>query len=120
VLKSQAMKTQEINKSVVAVAISSALLSLVALPVLAAEEKDEQLDKTQLEVIQVTATKHVTNLMETPLAITALNPEALTRQNIKSVGDLTGMIPNLQFGTSNADAGVKASIRGVTSSNFTY
>ena len=31
-----------------------------------------------------------------------------------------GMIPNLQFGTSNADAGVKASIRGVTSSNFTY
>lgn len=118
-LKEYSINKQKINKSPLAIAISSALIGLVTLPTLAADEKKDELDKTKLEVIEVTATKHVTNLMETPLAITALNPESLTRQNIKSVGDLTGMIPNLQFGTSNGDSGVQASIRGVTSSNFT-
>ncbi len=106
-----------VSKTPIAAAISLALLGTMPLSAVAAEETE--LDKKKLEVIQVTATKHVTNLMETPLAITAMTPEALTRQNIKSVGDLSGMIPNLQFGISNGDSGVKASIRGVTSSNFT-
>ncbi|MCP4988043.1 MAG: TonB-dependent receptor [Colwellia sp.] len=107
-----------ISKTPIATAISLALLGAMSLPAIAAEDEKE-LDKSKLEVIQVTATKHVTNLMETPLAVTAMTPEALTRQNIKSLGDLSGMVPNLQFGTSNSDSGVKASIRGVTSSNFT-
>lgn len=105
------------NRKPLALAISTALMGMVALPTLAAEE--EKKEKEALEVIQVTATKHVTNLMETPLAITAMNPEALTRQNVKSIGDLSGMVPNLQLGLSNADSGVKASIRGVSSNNFT-
>jgi iron complex outermembrane receptor protein len=109
-----------LTKKPIALAVSAALISLVTLPAMAADEtKEDNVDKSKLEVIEVTATKHVTNLMETPLAITALNPDALTRQNIKSVGDLSGMVPNLQFGTSNGDSGVKASIRGVSSNNFT-
>jgi len=102
------------NKKPLAIAVSAALMSLLTLPALAADK-----EKDQLEVITVTATKHVTNLMETPVAVTALNPDALNRQNIKSVGDLSGMVPNLQFGTSNGDSGVKVSIRGVSSNNFT-
>ena len=107
------------NKKPLAIAVSAALMSLLTLPALAADEKSADKEKDKLEVITVTATKHVTNLMETPLAITAMNPEALTRQNIKSISDLSGMVPNLQLGTSNSDSGVKASIRGVTSNNFT-
>jgi iron complex outermembrane receptor protein len=105
-------------KTPIALAIASALLTTYTLPAIAADDEKE-VDKSKLEVIQVTATKHVTNLMETPLAVTAMTPESMNRQNIKSVGDLSGMIPNLQFGTSNSDSGVKATIRGVSSTNFT-
>lgn len=107
------------------IAVSAAIFGLISLPALGEEtsvNKDVQGNKTskkQLEIIEVTATKHVTNLMKTPLAVTALNPDALVRQNIKDLSDLSGMIPNLQFGLSNADSGVKVSIRGVSSSNFT-
>ncbi len=101
-------------------AVSVALLGLMSFTTLAEEAKDDVKEsKDQLEVITVTATKHVTNLMETPLAVTAMNPESLVRQNIKEIGDLSGMVPNLQLGLSNSDSGVKASIRGVTSNNFT-
>ncbi|QBG35929.1 TonB-dependent receptor [Litorilituus sediminis] len=107
------------NKKPLAVAVSSALLSMMTLPVIAADEAEEKTDRNTLEVIEVTATKHVTNLMETPIAVTAMNPETLTRQNVKQLGDLSGMVPNLQLGLSNSDSGVKASIRGVSSNNFT-
>ena len=116
--RTYSITNKSMYKTPIAIAIASALLTAYTLPAIAAEDEKE-LDKNTLEVIQVTATKHVTNLMETPLAVTAMTPESLNRQNIKSVGDLSGMVPNLQFGTSNSDSGVKASIRGVTSSNFT-
>ncbi|MDE3272423.1 TonB-dependent receptor [Pseudoalteromonas sp. G4] len=56
---------------------------------------------------------------QTPVSVTAMSPESLVRQNVKELSDLSGMIPNLQLGLSNSDSGVKASIRGVTSNNFT-
>ena len=85
-----------------------------------AEQTSEEAKETQkIEVITVSATKMPTNLMETPIAVTAMDPEALKRQNIRSVQDLSGMIPNLQLGLSTGDSGVRASIRGVTSNNFT-
>ena len=108
-----------INKKPLAIAVSAALMSLMTLPTMAADEEANDKEKDKLEVITVTATKHVTNLMETPLAITALNPEELVRQNVKELSDLNGMVPNLQLGLSNGDSGVKASIRGVSSNNFT-
>lgn len=108
-----------INKKPLAIAVSAALMNLMTLPAIAADEEKLEKEKDKLEVITVTATKHVTNLMETPLAITALNPEELVRQNVKELSDLNGMVPNLQLGLSNGDSGVKASIRGVSSNNFT-
>ena len=72
-----------------------------------------------IEVIMVSATKHASNLMKTPLAVSAMNPESLIRQNVRELSDLNGMIPNLQFGLSTADSGVQATIRGVSSTNFT-
>ena len=98
-------------------AVSAALLGMISLPILAEEAEDKE--AAALEVITVTATKNATNLMKTPVAVTAMNPESLVRQNVKEVSDLSGLIPNFQLGLSNSDSGVKASIRGVSSNNFT-
>ncbi len=108
----------QFSKSPVATAVSGVLIGLMSMPLLA-EEVTEASENEQLEVITVTATKMATNLMKTPVAVTALNPDSLIRQNIKEVSDLSGMIPNFQLGLSSGDSGVQASIRGVTSNNFT-
>ncbi len=94
--------------------IHAALASLAALtscPLLAAEQE-------RLEEIIVTASKRATNLMQTPLAITAFTQDFLDREGVRSARDLAGIAPNLQLGTG-ADSGTAATIRGVTSTDFT-
>ena len=110
------------SKNIVRSKLSKAIcLALMSLPmtVFAEEEPSQQKEEEGIEVIMVTATKHTTNLMKTPVAVTALNPESLVKQNVKELSDLSGMVPGLQFGLSASDSGVKASIRGVSSNNFT-
>ncbi|NTS78522.1 TonB-dependent receptor [Catenovulum sp. SM1970] len=97
-------------------AVSLAMLSMIASQVCAEENKEQQ---DTLEVITVTATKSPTNLMKTPVAVTAMNEESLRRQDVTEVRNLSGLIPNIQLGLSASDSGVQASIRGVTSTNFT-
>lgn len=72
----------------------------------------------RLEEIIVTASKRETNLMQTPLAITAFTQDFLDREGVRSARDLAGIAPNLQLGTG-ADSGTAATIRGVTSTDFT-
>ncbi|HSW07925.1 TonB-dependent receptor [Aquabacterium sp.] len=79
----------------------------------------DKAQSAELPTVVVTATRNATNLMKTPVAVSALNPDDLVRQNVKDVMDLSGMVPNLQLGLSNGDSGVLAAIRGVTSTNFT-
>ena len=91
------------------------LASLSALsvgPALAAD------DSARLEEIIVTASKRETNLMQTPLAITAFTQDFLDREGIRNARDLAGTAPNVQLGTG-ADSGTAATIRGVTSTDFT-
>jgi iron complex outermembrane receptor protein len=78
-----------------------------------AEKKDE------IPEVIVTATRQSTTLLKTPVAVTAINAEDLLRANVKELLNLSGVIPNVQFGLSSSDSGVLVSIRGVTSTNFT-
>src|SRR5262245_49429612 len=75
-------------------------------------------DDARLEEIIVTASKRETNLMQTPLAVTAFTQDYLDREGIRSARDLAGTAPNVQLGTG-ADSGTAATIRGVTSTDFT-
>src|SRR5262245_16575900 len=71
-----------------------------------------------LDEIVITASKRATNLLETPLAVTALPASALEREGVKTARDLTGMVPNVQFATG-PDSGTAITVRGVTSTDFT-
>lgn len=114
------MKGLRAKQKPISLAISAALMSFMSFSSTAAEAENTQEEKEQgIEVITVNATKAGTNLMKTPIAVTAMNPEALIRQNVKELSDISGMVPNVQLGLSSSDSGVKASIRGVSSNNFT-
>ncbi|MDC8770462.1 TonB-dependent receptor [Roseateles albus] len=84
-----------------------------------AQSGDKVSDKNELPQVTVTATRSATNLLKTPVAVTALSGDDLVRENVKELMNLSGTVPNLQLGLSSADSGVLVSIRGVTSTNFT-
>jgi len=76
-------------------------------------------DNTIQEII-VTATRHSTSLLKTPVAVTAVTQEVLTRAGITDVRGLSGQIPNLQLSTgTDGSSGVQIAIRGVSNSDFT-
>jgi len=101
--------------------ILSASLLLSVSSVLAQEDVEEIDPETGfvIEEVTVTSTKRETNLMETPLAVTALSQEDLEKEGVKSALDLSTLVPNLQIGLSPSDSGVQVAIRGITSNNFT-
>ena len=89
------------------------------LPVLAMTVAMPTTAQTAIEEITVTGTKRETNLLETPLSVTAFSQDVLDRAGVATVADLEDMVPNLQVGLSPSDSGVQISVRGLSSNNFT-
>lgn len=103
-------------------ALAAATLLALSLPALAQDRQDKQdkdKAKNELPAVTVTATRATTDALKTPVSVTALQADDLVRDNVKELLQLSGYVPNLQLGLSNGDSGVLASIRGVTSTNFT-
>ena len=84
----------------------------------AAAEKDKDNAKNELPTVIVNATRVASSLLKTPVAVTAITQEALSREGIHDVHGLSGTVPNLQI-SSGADSGVQINIRGIGSTNFT-
>ena len=76
-------------------------------------------DPNQIQEVKVTATRHSTSLLRTPLAVTALSQDQLTRKGATSLKDLAGDIPNVVIQNTGLDSAVQITIRGITSTNFT-
>ena len=98
------------------------LLGLAALgPAMAQQEEASAAGANVIviEEIVVTATKRTTDLMSTPIAVSAVSQERLTDQGVSDVTDLGDLVPNMQVGSSPSDSGVQVTVRGITSNNFT-
>ncbi len=87
---------------------------LISNGAVAADNNDDQKGKEKrIEEIVVTATYHETNLMQTPMAISALINEEIIERGISDISDLYTFIPGLSY--QSRDGGENAiSIRGVT------
>lgn len=115
---------QHLNRSFrVVLALSCTSTLLFAQAVIGQQEQDsserESSQSPEMEEIIVTATKRATDLMTTPVAVSAVSQERLTDQNVSDVTDLGDLVPNMQVGTSPSDSGVQVTVRGITSNNFT-
>lgn len=100
------------------VAVANALGVMASSGMAQEVAKPEEMNKDQIQEIKVTATRHSTSLLKTPVAVTAITQENLTREGVTDVRGLSGAVPNFQISTG-ADSGVQLSIRGVSSNNFT-
>lgn len=73
---------------------------------------------TEMDIadIIVTAQKRSTTLQKTPLAVTALNAEALQQAQVHGIEDINGLVPSLKIGDSTGYPQI--TVRGIGINNF--
>lgn len=70
-----------------------------------------------LEEVIVTSTKHVENLQDVPVAVTAMTGKELSERVIMETSDLMGSAPNLQVTSAYSKTQPNFSIRGISVAN---
>ena len=85
----------------------------------AATEVSADSDEYILEEVVVTATKFATNLMDTPIAVSAFEQEYLDKLGITNVRDLVNVVPNMSIMTDVESMAPIITMRGVRSTNTT-
>ncbi len=80
---------------------------------------DAEVLKPLLEEVVVTASRRLTQLQDTPMAITALNRIALDNHDVSTLFDLTALVPNLQMARNGDHSASLLYIRGIGSDNYT-
>jgi len=107
------------SATIVILMTGTILVSLPVTNVLAAEEKDSNL---QIEEIIVTSRKVSENLQEVPIAITAHTGTELSRQGLTNIAEIGDLVPNMEFDSISAINGSSSTpninIRGIGTTDF--
>ena len=82
------------------------------------ESSSEYSDQGGIEDVIVTATRRETSLLETPIAISAVTQDELTRFGISNIKDLSYSLPGLAIQNSDTNAPI-ITLRGIRSNNVT-
>ncbi|SNS35834.1 iron complex outermembrane recepter protein [Sphingomonas laterariae] len=98
-----------------AAASAIAITALQATPALAQEAAQDAVSSGGLEDIVVTAQRREENLQNVPVAVTAMNTEALDQARIVNVQNLSGYAPSLQITTQGIASIPTLQVRGITS-----
>jgi outer membrane receptor protein involved in Fe transport len=107
-----------IRPSLVALLATSALCSPVFVSAASAQETA---DATQLGEVVVTATRREDTVHNIPLSVTAVTPQQLVRQGIKTAQDVSRIVPAVRIGQTNggnaggATGNADVAIRGIRS-----
>lgn len=74
--------------------------------------------ETTLEAVTVTARRREETLQDVPVAVTAFTPEAIDKLNVRDIGDLDALVPNLTiYAARGSNSTITAYIRGVGQSD---
>lgn len=107
------------KKTIISMAVAGACGGVIT-PALAQQAAPAAASKDEIPEVVVTATRHATSLLKTPVSMSAVTQDELTRKGITDIRGLSGEVPNLQLGSAtDGSSGVKISIRGVSSNDFT-
>lgn len=114
------MSLSSTKRTLVSAAVAGAC-ACVAAPALAQQQDGPATgDQGAIPEVIVTATRHSTSLLKTPVSMTAVTQDELTSKGITDIRGLSGQVPNLQLGSAtDGSSGVKISMRGVSSNDFT-
>lgn len=115
------MKILKLKKSHVftTVAILGALGFSASAQTTATDAENEVESGRSIEVIQVSATRRVTTIRETPLAVTAFDQNTLDDNHVMQLSDLQGIVPSLHIAQNGTQNTPMVYIRGIGSSDQT-
>jgi iron complex outermembrane receptor protein len=101
-------------------AVTAAVLALFASTAAIAQDKPKESDKdADPQRVTVTATKRLTAVQDTPLAVTAFSGRDLEKAQVKDLTTLQSLVPNLSVEQHGDSGGVHVFLRGVGSTNHT-
>ncbi len=78
-----------------------------------ADSSTHNRDVQSLEAINVTATKRETPLQKTPIAVTAITPDTLSKERVMTVSDITHLVPSFEATTEGDHDVVTLTLRGI-------
>jgi outer membrane receptor protein involved in Fe transport len=100
--------TQSFKRSLLVTAVLSALSSSA----IHAQENDVAQEDKDIERIMVTASKRLTGLQETPIAITVVSGDVIEKANVLDINDLQTLVPTLRVTPLQRSTNTNFSIRG--------
>ena len=92
---------------------------LLVAPEMVAQDSDADESADEIETVVVTATRRETDIMDTPLAVSAVTNEELVKYGISNVKDLSYAIPGLSIQNQTDTNAPIITLRGVRSNNVT-
>ena len=105
------MKVTLRSKSVLCAGASALVLS-AAIPAAVAQDQDD--GQRTLSTVTVTATQRAESIQDVPIAVTALDPEALERAGVADIRNLDQVAPSFNMNTSDTQSGgITLRLRGV-------
>jgi len=75
-------------------------------------EEAEKSEEEAIEVILVTASKRLTGLQQTPIAVTVVSGKSIERTNVLDIGDLQTLVPTLRVTPLQRSTNTNFAIRG--------
>jgi iron complex outermembrane receptor protein len=78
----------------------------------AQESEAAQADDSGVEIIMVTASKRLTGLQETPIAVSVVGAETIEQTKVLDIGDLQTLVPTLRVTPLQRSTNTNFSIRG--------
>ena len=93
-------------------------LFILVTPQTIAQESDDDDSAEEIETVIVTATRRETDLMETPIAVSAVTQDEMIQLGLNNIADLSYALPGLAIQNSDTNAPI-ITLRGVRSNNVT-
>ncbi len=103
----QILTTQTFKRSLLVTAVLSALSSSVI-----HAQENEVAKEDDVERIMVTASKRLTGLQETPIAITVVRGDVIEKANVLDINDLQTLVPTLRVTPLQRSTNTNFAIRG--------
>lgn len=99
---------------------TSATVALLASAQAVAQDQDDGANNIVIEEVVVTSQKRETTLLETPVAVTAIAGDLVSKAQARDIRDIETIVPSLQVNTFAAPTNTSFSIRGIGSSTFNF
>ncbi|WP_417438476.1 TonB-dependent receptor [Idiomarina sp.] len=111
-------KINYLTRSIRILIYGMSVVSVSALAQQAEENEKQSVEEDNLEIIEVTSSRRVQTIQDTPAAVYAVDPDSFIQRGLTSISDVVEEAPGFSFSSATGQAGRGSiSARGVSQQN---